>query len=115
MNSGDKLLVEGTHDMFWASGLDQRNTACTNPTYYPGKNKLGEILMELRLSKRTELEKKIKTKTSQEFSTFTSKVHRTNSLPNIHETVESSPYFNKKRLLDTTPEKQQKEKVVKLK
>lgn len=41
-------LVEATMDRYWAGGLPYDLIECTSPQYWPGKNKLGEILMEVR-------------------------------------------------------------------
>ncbi len=41
-------LVEATSDIFWGSGLSVEMTRSTLPDYWPGKNRMGEILSELR-------------------------------------------------------------------
>ena len=41
-----KVLVEGTHNRFWASGLSRTDTIKAKK--FPGSNKLGEMLMDLR-------------------------------------------------------------------
>ncbi len=44
LDSGDKLLVEcSATDLYWGSGLDLHLTSTTNPEYYPGLNKLGQV------------------------------------------------------------------------
>ena len=43
-----KRLVECTQDMYWASGLPPRYTLATKPEYYPGGNKLGQVLESVR-------------------------------------------------------------------
>ena len=48
IKSGDKLLVEARLDDYWGSGLTMSITATTNPKNYPGSNKLGQLLGELR-------------------------------------------------------------------
>ena len=48
INSVGKRLVECTQDIFWTSGLSPRLSASTKSDYYPGKNKLGEILESVR-------------------------------------------------------------------
>ena len=42
-------IVEATGDPFWGSGLNIQQTLDCLPDYWPGENKLGEILMDLRL------------------------------------------------------------------
>jgi ribA/ribD-fused uncharacterized protein len=72
LESEDKNLAEATGNLFWASGLNPQLTNTTNPDYYPGKNKLGQILMNQRakLSGNVTYEKEknkdqIKTSTEQ--------------------------------------------------
>ena len=48
LNSVGKQIVESTQDLFWASGLPPRYSASTKPEYYPGNNKLGHVLEQLR-------------------------------------------------------------------
>ena len=40
--------MESTKDVFWACGLSPQDTAITIPEYYPGYNKLGAILEQVR-------------------------------------------------------------------
>ena len=42
------FLVEATTDLFWASGLSPEETGKIDPKFYPGKNQLGSLLMEIR-------------------------------------------------------------------
>ena len=44
--SGGKQLVEGTFSLYWAAGLNIREAHTA--TTFPGQNRLGELLMELR-------------------------------------------------------------------
>ena len=46
--TGRKTLVEATTDGFWASGLKKQYTTKRNPDEWPGKNKMGQLLMLLR-------------------------------------------------------------------
>ena len=48
LNSGDKNLVEALADPWWGCGLPYHIAIKTNPKHYPGSNKLGQLLMELR-------------------------------------------------------------------
>ena len=48
MASDGKLLCEGLTDMYWGSGLSLYFTNTTKPQYWPGANKLGKIVMNLR-------------------------------------------------------------------
>ena len=48
IKSGDKKLVEARVDDFWGSGLTYNLTLNTRQDKYPGSNKLGVILCELR-------------------------------------------------------------------
>ncbi len=50
-SSGDSMLVEATFDKFWGSGLDPRDTAETPIDEWPGRNKTGQLLMELKAIK----------------------------------------------------------------
>ena len=46
--SRGKLIVLTTRDLYWGSGLNDRMTQTTNPTFWPGQNILGAMLTELR-------------------------------------------------------------------
>ena len=46
--SSKSELVEGTTDLKWGSGLDPCMTAECLPDYWPGKNKMGKMLKEIR-------------------------------------------------------------------
>ena len=46
--SGEKLLVECTSDLFWASGLSPHDTSTTHSSFYPGINNLGRVLSQVR-------------------------------------------------------------------
>ena len=48
MASDDKILCEGFTDMYWGSGLSLYFTNTTKPQYWPWKNKLGIIVMNLK-------------------------------------------------------------------
>ena len=41
------VYVESTFDDFWASGLNEQETQCTNCDKWPGKNILGAIVMKV--------------------------------------------------------------------
>ena len=56
LNSGDSLWVEcSTTDLYWGNGLTVPLTATTDPSYYPGKNKLGQALGEIRDAIRSKM------------------------------------------------------------
>ena len=44
----DKILVENTRDLLWASGLPPVFFDTTKPEYYPGRNNLGLVLNSVR-------------------------------------------------------------------
>ena len=48
IQTGDRKLVEATRDLFWASGLSPKESASTQPGYYPGLNQLGRVLERVR-------------------------------------------------------------------
>ena len=48
LDTGDKILVEARIDDYWGSGLSHALTVNINPDMYPGSNKLGILLAELR-------------------------------------------------------------------
>ena len=49
LNSQGKCLVEAVpNETFWASGLDSQDTLYTKKQFWLGKNKLGEMLQDLR-------------------------------------------------------------------
>ena len=48
LKSVGRRLVESTKDVFWACGLTPHDTTTTIPEYYPGHNKLGAILEQVR-------------------------------------------------------------------
>ena len=41
------VFAESTFDDFWASGLNEKETQCTNSDKWPGKNTLGDIIMKV--------------------------------------------------------------------
>ena len=59
MGSEEAIIVEATIDSHWASGIPSvYRTEHTPPDDWPGKNKLGQLLMELRNKKRQEINDK---------------------------------------------------------
>lgn len=47
--TGERTIVEArTDDKFWGAGIAAKDTKLVNPTSWPGKNKLGYILMKIR-------------------------------------------------------------------
>ena len=56
LDTGDKYLVESSvTDNYWGSGLSYNLTITTLPELFPGKNKLGKLLTELRMELRSHL------------------------------------------------------------
>ena len=50
IRSGNRLLVESSpNDLYCGSGLNYHLTQTTHPDYYPGLNKLGKLLCEVRV------------------------------------------------------------------
>ena len=43
VDSGNKSLVEGTQDLFWASSLTPHDSSTTDPVFYSGGNQLGRV------------------------------------------------------------------------
>ena len=53
LNTGDKILVEASpYDIIWGIGLSVKDAIETPPISWPGRNLLGEILMEVRAELR---------------------------------------------------------------
>ncbi len=48
LGSGSFILVEATPNKFWSAGLLENKARKCKPSYYPGENMLGKILMGLR-------------------------------------------------------------------
>lgn len=49
LSTGDKILIEASpYDRIWGVGLDSFAPAILQPTQWPGQNRLGFILMEVR-------------------------------------------------------------------
>ena len=49
LETGDKLIAEAVPNQFsWSCGLSKEATRNTDPAKWPGKNRLGELWMELR-------------------------------------------------------------------
>ena len=48
LDTEQSYLAEATFDKFWASGLSSEDTEKIDPKYFPGQNKLGILLMDLR-------------------------------------------------------------------
>ena len=56
IDSGTKILIEGTTDNYWACGISGAYARTADISYMPGDNRLGSILMDIRdnlLSKST--------------------------------------------------------------
>ena len=43
-----KLVHSNPHDLYWANGLSLRDARLADTSSWKGKNKLGEILVQLR-------------------------------------------------------------------
>lgn len=48
LDSNGRQLVECTRDLYWSCGLSPNYASNTHPTYFPGRNKLGLILEQVR-------------------------------------------------------------------
>ena len=46
--SEGKLIIEATYDTFWGVGFLEDIAATCRPEYWPGKNKMGMLLMKMR-------------------------------------------------------------------
>lgn len=46
--TGNKIMVEASHDLFWGSGYKSHEKYAFNPEKWKGKNMLGKALMEVR-------------------------------------------------------------------
>ena len=57
IDNTDKVLAECTHSLKWASALPKSVTEVTNPYYFPGKNMLGALLMDIPLQQLLQYEK----------------------------------------------------------
>ena len=56
LETGDNIIVYPVKDEIWGTSLPQRLTNCTIPHYWPGKNILGALLMDLRSALQSDLE-----------------------------------------------------------
>ena len=63
-NSGDKLFVEGTMDLFWGAGMPLQSASQANPNKLIGKNQLGKLISKLRDEFRSNASKKTPESTS---------------------------------------------------
>ena len=61
MADPDKTFVHPVADKFWGTGLSPEITARTHPDWWPGKNKLGELLSKVRKQVPTSLPKDVST------------------------------------------------------
>ena len=50
-----KLIAQTTQDCIWGTSLNKQLTVLTNPSFWPGKNMLGAMLIELRESMARQL------------------------------------------------------------
>ena len=48
LDTEQSYLAEATFDKFWASGLSSEDTEKIDLKYFPGQNKLGILLMDIR-------------------------------------------------------------------
>ena len=46
--TGNKILIEAFHDVWWGSGMYFKMSTTTKPEYHPGQSWLGEILIKIR-------------------------------------------------------------------
>jgi len=46
--TGDDILVFQDDDLYWGSGMSIPDSRLSHPTQWPGKNRLGELLMQIR-------------------------------------------------------------------
>jgi ribA/ribD-fused uncharacterized protein len=54
LETGDKLIAEANpREKYWAIGTSQTTSKATDPTKWPGKNRLGVLLQELRNELKT--------------------------------------------------------------
>ena len=53
LGTKNKAIVEATNNRFWASGLTPSETVNTPKMNWPGENRLGQLLEELRETKRS--------------------------------------------------------------
>ena len=53
----EKILAECTSNRKWASGLPKHITEITKPNFFPGRNLLGALLMEIEMSDLQEYER----------------------------------------------------------
>ena len=53
--SGKKLVEAVRNETYWGSGLDSQDTLHTRPECWMGKNRLGELLMQLRDNLQTDV------------------------------------------------------------
>jgi ribA/ribD-fused uncharacterized protein len=59
LSTGDAILVEASQsDLHWGCGIHLSNIYKTDPTKWPGKNLMGQCLMEVRAILRHELNSK---------------------------------------------------------
>ena len=54
--TGNKILIEARHDVWWGSGMSFKMSTTTKPEYHPGQSWLGEILMKIRSQIQSENE-----------------------------------------------------------
>ncbi len=55
LSTGDKILVEASpYDRIWGAGIRENDSRISDPEKWPGKNLLGQLLMELREELRKE-------------------------------------------------------------
>ncbi len=69
-------IVEATGDPYWGSGLNIQQTLDCLPDYWPGENKLGEILMDLRLELQDTTDPERKQKASSPLANDCSKLSK---------------------------------------
>ena len=68
IESSGSFLAESTPDRFWASGLSREVTEKADPKTWPGLNKLGHLMMEIRDNILCDMEKEENTSTTSQQS-----------------------------------------------
>ena len=57
LSTGSSTIAEATSDKLWACGLPPDTAVVTKPSFFPGKNKLGLLMMEIRNEEQLHVEK----------------------------------------------------------
>ena len=79
--TGNKILIEARHDVWWGSGMSFKMSTTTKHEYHPGQSWLVEILMKIRSQIQSENDNELEISEVPETSAVSQVDHHRSSSP----------------------------------